>query len=458
MQAFERDFLVSGVIKSVMNGLAVSQRGAGANMSVDVATGRALYQITNTNLTPNKTYKVYHESDAIVNVPISTADPTNPRIDIIVMKCDVSQNPDSAAGNIPSITVVTGTPAGSPSAPATPANSLKLAQIAVAAGATSITNANITDSRAFVTVNSQELQDLARDSAVLHMSKVVFTDWSQKTLSSDAFTATGPLHTIEGEGAASDNLSTITAQSGTGEFLVLKCANAAHVITVKHNVGNIMTADGADFALNDLKKSITLIRQGSTWYELARAIGSPSTTNYHKTIPGGTTKGSATADRILSTAAETAFASVLNGRANELAAAGDKIYIRAFGGCRDTGTPTLQAKLKWGGTVLADFGSFTGANGVSNKTWEMWAEITADTVGASANLSVVAYFRCDLPTTVYESRVFNIANQDTDYRITGFDLTTAKDFSITMQWSAANAANIVFLNHFSGYTQLGTAA
>ena len=50
-------------------------------------------------------------------------------------------------------TVVAGTAAASPTAPATPTNSISLATIAVAAGATSILNANITDTRVTVTTN-----------------------------------------------------------------------------------------------------------------------------------------------------------------------------------------------------------------------------------------------------------------------------------------------------------------
>ena len=53
----------------------------------------------------------------------------------------------SGASHIGQIVVVTGTPAGSPSAPATPKNSLVLAHIAVGASVTSIVTANITDFR-----------------------------------------------------------------------------------------------------------------------------------------------------------------------------------------------------------------------------------------------------------------------------------------------------------------------
>jgi hypothetical protein len=57
--------------------------------------------------------------------------------------------------------VVAGTPAGSPVAPALPANSISLATIAVGAGATSITNANITDTRVLVTTNIPESGDIS---------------------------------------------------------------------------------------------------------------------------------------------------------------------------------------------------------------------------------------------------------------------------------------------------------
>jgi hypothetical protein len=57
--------------------------------------------------------------------------------------------------------VVAGTPAGSPVAPATPANSISLATVAIAAGATALTTANITDTRVLVTTNIPESGDIS---------------------------------------------------------------------------------------------------------------------------------------------------------------------------------------------------------------------------------------------------------------------------------------------------------
>jgi hypothetical protein len=161
---FERRFLEKGVIQGIGSAFAVTERGAGANMTVDVAAGAAIIEITNSNLAHGKTYKVYFDSDATENIAVPTADGTNERIDIIVLRVDVSVDPDGNAGNVAIIELVEGTPAGSPSAPATPSNAIKLAEISVPASDTTITDSQITDSRTYVTVSADVLADLARSS------------------------------------------------------------------------------------------------------------------------------------------------------------------------------------------------------------------------------------------------------------------------------------------------------
>jgi len=162
VQQFERSFLSKGVVQGIGSAFAVSQRGAGANMSIDVAAGRALIEITNTNVAHGKTYLVYFDSDATENAVVDVADPTNPRKDRVILRVDVSQNPDGSAANIAIIDVLPGTPAGSPSAPATPANAISLAIIDIPASDTAIGNAQITDDRSYVQVDADVLKDLAR--------------------------------------------------------------------------------------------------------------------------------------------------------------------------------------------------------------------------------------------------------------------------------------------------------
>lgn len=124
-----------------LNDLLVTQRGAGANMSVDVAAGGVFMRDT----TSGYRGRYYGFNDGTVNKTIAAADATNPRRDLIV--ATVKDASYGVAGNVWAIEVVTGTPAASPSDPTLTAYQFPLARVAVAAAASSITNANITDLR-----------------------------------------------------------------------------------------------------------------------------------------------------------------------------------------------------------------------------------------------------------------------------------------------------------------------
>jgi hypothetical protein len=91
-------------------------------------------------------------SDTAVVVTLDAADAVNPRRDLIVMRVyDPAQGdtmPTIGGVTVPcTIEPITGSPAASPSDPAVPNNATVLARVAVAANATIITNANVTDLR-----------------------------------------------------------------------------------------------------------------------------------------------------------------------------------------------------------------------------------------------------------------------------------------------------------------------
>ena len=128
----------SGIINA--SDLAVTQNSP-VGMSVLVASGwSAILGTTQSNM---GVYMAYN--DATTTLTVSTANPSNPRIDIVV----VTVNDAYYTGSLNNVTfqVIAGTAAASPVAPSTPANSLLLATIAVGAGVTSIVTANITDNR-----------------------------------------------------------------------------------------------------------------------------------------------------------------------------------------------------------------------------------------------------------------------------------------------------------------------
>jgi hypothetical protein len=133
----------TGILGS--SSLAVTQSATPA-MSVQIASGWGAILSSTSN---GGVYQFYN--DAATTLTVTAANPTNPRIDRVV--ATVNDAYYSGLLNNVTFTVVAGTPAGSPSAPATPSNSISLATIAVAAGATSIVNANITDTRSAVTTN-----------------------------------------------------------------------------------------------------------------------------------------------------------------------------------------------------------------------------------------------------------------------------------------------------------------
>ena len=122
------------------NDLVVSQSGT-PGMSVSIAAGWA---IVVGNFTTNMgAYSIYN--DGAVTGTITTADPTNPRIDRVCLT--VGDSAYTGVTNTVTVNVVAGTPAGSPVAPVTPTNSISLATVLVGAGVTTILNANITDTR-----------------------------------------------------------------------------------------------------------------------------------------------------------------------------------------------------------------------------------------------------------------------------------------------------------------------
>lgn len=120
--------------------LLVVQNGT-PNMSVNVGSGHVWIDGTE-----SATQGAYHGyNDATKNLVVAASDPTNPRKDLVVAK--VQDAAYSGATNAWTLAVVTGTPAASPAEPAVPNNAVVLAMINVAALATTITNANITDRR-----------------------------------------------------------------------------------------------------------------------------------------------------------------------------------------------------------------------------------------------------------------------------------------------------------------------
>lgn len=136
-------------------GYAVSQRGAGANMTVDVAASTGDGALVKGDSVTSEGLYLVPPSSGVLNVDIAAADATNPRNDLVVLevKCDTH---DASGLNLSRVRVITGTPNagaaltsafGANGTPSLPSTCLPLAVVRVPAAATSVTNAYISDRR-----------------------------------------------------------------------------------------------------------------------------------------------------------------------------------------------------------------------------------------------------------------------------------------------------------------------
>lgn len=123
--------------------LKVSQRAAGANMSVDIAVGSVVVQ----SATASRG-RYLCRSTAIENrvVPASPGAGSS-RWDLIIAEVTDTEYGDGT--NAWSLSVFSGTAAGAPVQPATPAGAVLLAAIYVGSGVAMISNINIGDSRPY---------------------------------------------------------------------------------------------------------------------------------------------------------------------------------------------------------------------------------------------------------------------------------------------------------------------
>jgi hypothetical protein len=141
-----RDLIGEGTLGA--GDLAVAQRAAGANMSVDIAAGAAWVK-GDDDVNAQPTYRV--RNDATVNLAVSASDATKPRVDRIVARVR-----DSAFAGVslawtlevvPGVATTGATLANLSGAAAVPNTTLLLANVLVPAASTTVVTANIDDKR-----------------------------------------------------------------------------------------------------------------------------------------------------------------------------------------------------------------------------------------------------------------------------------------------------------------------
>lgn len=218
--------------------LQVVQRGAGANMSVDVSIGSSLIS----NSTATFGYAAWQ--DAVSNVTISAANPSNPRIDAIVAYINLAAVSTTNNNNPGSLVLaaIAGTPAGSPS---TPSDStiqstlgagvpwVRLANVTVPANATQIVTANIADARAPFAVranlwggssntNGHTVPNVADGNVVIDNATQTLTN---KTLTGPVMTSPSESGNTGWQTPVNGVTFTYSANNGNKEFVLTPSAD-----------------------------------------------------------------------------------------------------------------------------------------------------------------------------------------------------------------------------------------
>lgn len=234
-----------GVKTDSLNELEVY--GDSSGMQVKVKTGQAMVR------------GHYYTNTAEEILAVSAANPSNPRIDIVILELDPSANSII-------LKVVAGTPAVSPTAPSLVQTDggvyqIKLAQIAVAAGATTITSGNVSDYRTYL-VTTAELQTQIDAKAPLTPAvnaktgtyTLVVGDRGEFITASGTFTITVPNSVF----TAGDRVDFVNIGSGTitfaaGAGLTLSSKDAKLTIAKQYAAATVFfTSASAAILVGDL--------------------------------------------------------------------------------------------------------------------------------------------------------------------------------------------------------------
>lgn len=214
---------------------------ASSGMNISVNAGFAFVQGT-----VSGTAGMYEGClDTTSTLTVTTSDPTNPRIDNVIVRFIDNGNNTSTG----TVEITAGTPAASPVAPPLPANSLLLATIAVGALASSITAGNISDARVYTVATGGILPMANTSGGITGPAGLYVHDLSN-----------GRLKVSDGSGnARSPKVAAFAPVASQPSFTDITSTNFQTIASVS------VTVDGA-----------TEIEATFTWQRVVQQSGSPA--------------------------------------------------------------------------------------------------------------------------------------------------------------------------------------
>jgi hypothetical protein len=418
-----------GVIPGVASEFAVVQRAAGANMSVDVGSGRGIIN------------GIQGVNGSAKNVDIAANSSGNPRIDLVTLHLDTATTPPTYQ-----VKVTTGTPAGVPAVPALVQSGsiyeISLAEVAVADGASSITTANITDRRLWSTgFGPTRLANKASASTFVVPVGISSHD---------------PIFLVQPV-TGTVSISALSGVAPAGSILILEFGAAGGGVS-SPCTGAIINRSFT--TANSSGSCIAFESDGSFWNEIARA----GETVPAKTVLAGPPSGSA---------ASPSFANITGGYFGSIAGTGSKSKFLGSPAGGGTGDPSFQvlaladmpsilqiksstntAQLSTSSSTPQDFtGDGTSSTVAVTLTTTggdllVFAWSTVSVSAAGANVSGVVTAQIDGGTTRTMLNVGTTANgKCTGAGFTRYTGVTAASHTVKLQGASEdNTATATFIN------------
>lgn len=214
--AQEDRLYLQGIMNPGVGGLSIPLVRAQASPNMSVIVAKERFFINGTESTTQGMYHGYNDAD--LTVTIAASSPTLSRTDLV---CAYIQDAFySGANNQLVVDKVTGTAGGG--VPSAPANAIILAQIAVAANATTVTNANIT-MISQIAAPVIDVPDVFTNQAAATAAIPLPTQGTQVWLT--APTASDP-GLFAWTGTVWQRVSPLTQSSNSGTFTILNTTNS----------------------------------------------------------------------------------------------------------------------------------------------------------------------------------------------------------------------------------------
>ena len=251
-------------------------------------------------------------------------------------------------------------------------------------------------------------------------------DTSARTIAGGAVTVTRSRHTVDTEGgAATDDLDTING-GADGDVLEISLANAARVVTIRHNVGNIRTLTGGNIVM-EANQIVQLRYLGTVWIVLGEGgllvrngVGAAAVRVRDVTVASGVLQGASAGAATLN------FTPGLEGRNwFALRAAGAVISSIGAGAVTAANTPVVANDADGAFTAMVTTASSGNAGGVVS---------TIDLVQRQHNPTLVAVVKT--PSTITSVRYWIGL---TSAALTDVDAIAGATEFIGFRWSTVTA-------------------